>query len=66
MEKGNNMQHKTQLCYHCGKALDYTHEDDCWSTAFHVPFDTLLKIKTLMKGQCLCSDCLKKLAKDHK
>ncbi len=55
------MENKNIFCYYCGKPLNYQNEDDCWSTAFHVPFDTMLKIKSIMKKNCLCSDCLKEL-----
>jgi len=60
------MQNDTAYCYHCGKPLDYKHEDDCWSTAFHVPFDTLLKIKELLKDHCVCSECLQKIVQKDK
>ena len=52
------MAKNSATCFNCGKKIDY--EDDCWSTAFHFPFDTLLKIKKWSKEHCLCIDCQKK------
>ena len=60
------MEKKDDFCYNCGKTLNYRNEDDCWSTAFKVSFDTLLKVKNIMKGNCLCSECLQELLQKEK
>jgi ribonuclease P protein component len=47
-----------KVCYKCGKEIEYSTDEDCWNKSFHVPFDTLLKIKSIVKDNCICTECM--------
>jgi len=51
------------ICPRCGNTILATIKQDCWSSASHLPFDTLLKIKQLFNNNCLCEKCLTELTK---
>jgi len=54
------------ICPRCGKNIYTTTNQDCWSSASHLPFDTLLKIKQLFNNNCLCKECLNEVLKKNK
>lgn len=53
------MQKTIVKCYKCGKEINSPNNDDCWNNSFHAPFDTVLRIKELIKDHCICESCFK-------
>jgi len=50
------------ICPRCGNNILSETTLDCWSSASHLPFDSLLKIKSLFNNNCLCEKCLTELS----
>jgi len=48
---------KNKSCARCGQEIKT--EKDCWTSAFHLPFDTFLKLKDWSENNCLCEECIK-------
>lgn len=57
----DNLVEPQLFCFKCGKALAFQDQTLIWSKVNHLPFDSLLKIKSVVKGHAICSTCLEKL-----
>ncbi len=55
------MSQSFKKCIKCGQEIKQ--DSDCWSTAFHVPFDTFLKVKEWANNTYLCNNCYQQLEK---
>jgi len=49
------------ICYKCAKEFLLLNEEDCWSKAEHLPFDTLQKMKKIISNNCICNACMRNL-----
>lgn len=57
----NVLDEQKLQCFQCNKPLTEQDHAMMWSNVNHLPFDSLLKIKSVVKGHAICSTCLEKL-----